>query len=560
MTTLPPSSSSPSSPFYYLENFQTVLEWIAARYSSMLIAEELAFIENFQTLPLASRALLVRMAMRKGELFRASRLRYDEIGCPRRAAEALVAAGWLDDAPLLGVDHLFALLRKDELAAVFDFPPELKNARKDLQLLALLEDTDLAEEARTLADWHPEPIDDCVYCLRIEALCERLRLMFFGNLHQEWSEFVLSELGIFKYEKVALSAVSQGFRNRRDIDDYLHLQRCRERFHAGESIAELMPAIPAAAYAGDWLESRRAKLLFQIAQQHERHGALADALRIYVDCPWPGARMRMVRMLERIGQIAVAFEFAQAGAEAPESEAERQQLSRTLPRLRRQLGHAGSPARAAAPVMRHDLALDRPALPVPVETLVRDHLHRHDAPVLYVENTLVNSLFGLLCWDAVFAPVHGAFFHPFQSGPADLLSVDFLRRREPEFQACLAQLDSDAYRRTILRNFRDKTGTLSPFVYWDLLSEQLLSLALHCLPALHLRKWFERLLLDIRANRSGYPDLIQFWPDEGRYRMIEVKGPGDRLQDNQVRWLEYCAAHDMPVSVCYVQWTQEQAA
>jgi hypothetical protein len=28
--------------------------------------------------------------------------------------------------------------------------------------------------------------------------------------------------------------------------------------------------------------------------------------------------------------------------------------------------------------------------------------------------------------------------------------------------------------------------------------------------------------------------------------MIEVKGPGDRLQDNQLRWIEYCAEHQMP--------------
>jgi sulfur relay (sulfurtransferase) complex TusBCD TusD component (DsrE family) len=41
--------------------------------------------------------------------------------------------------------------------------------------------------------------------------------------------------------------------------------------------------------------------------------------------------------------------------------------------------------------------------------------------------------------------------------------------------------------------------------------------------------------------------------------MIEVKGPGDRLQDNQKRWLEFCARHDMPVSVCYVAWQRETA-
>ena len=41
-----------------------------------------------------------------------------------------------------------------------------------------------------------------------------------------------------------------------------------------------------------------------------------------------------------------------------------------------------------------------------------------------------------------------------------------------------------------------------------------------------------------------------------RYRMIEVKGPGDRLQDNQLRWLAFCEQHQMPVTVCYVQWQE----
>jgi hypothetical protein len=91
-------------------------------------------------------------------------------------------------------------------------------------------------------------------------------------------------------------------------------------------------------------------------------------------------------------------------------------------------------------------------------------------------------------------------------------------------------------------------------VYWAALSDELLEQALSCLPAAHLQRLFERLLDDIRANRAGLPDLIQFWPAERRYQMIEVKGPGDRLQDNQVRWIDYCVQHGMPVSVCYVQW------
>jgi hypothetical protein len=179
--------------------------------------------------------------------------------------------------------------------------------------------------------------------------------------------------------------------------------------------------------------------------------------------------------------------------------------------------------------------------------------------VFYVENALINALFGLLCWPAIFSAIPGAFFHPFHRGPADLHSADFFHRREAAFRLCLAQLDSGAYLATIRAAFAQKCGIQSPFVAWEALSVELIELALACIPALHLKKWFERILLDIKANRSGFPDLIQFWPAERRYDMIEVKGPGDRLQDNQLRWIEYCAAHQMPISVCYLQWAEPRA-
>ena len=148
------------------------------------------------------------------------------------------------------------------------------------------------------------------------------------------------------------------------------------------------------------------------------------------------------------------------------------------------------------------------------------------------------------------SPTH----HPFHTAPVDLFSADFHTQREELFASCMAHLDSDAYKQVIRDNYTAKFGIQSPFVFWAALDQTLLEQALDCLPAAHLRAWFKRLLVDIKANRAGMPDLIQFWPAEQRYRMIEVKGPGDRLQDNQRRWLAFCAEHGMPVDVCYVQW------
>jgi hypothetical protein len=79
------------------------------------------------------------------------------------------------------------------------------------------------------------------------------------------------------------------------------------------------------------------------------------------------------------------------------------------------------------------------------------------------------------------------------------------------------------------------------------------------MPAVHLERLFRRLLDDIRENCTGLPDLVQFWPDERRYRLIEVKGPGDRLQDHQQRWMRFCSAQKIPVCVAHVQWVQVRA-
>ncbi|WP_292931546.1 VRR-NUC domain-containing protein [Noviherbaspirillum sp.] len=542
-------------PFYYLQNFHQVIAWISERYSDLLTDEERSFVDIFPGLPQASRALLVRMVMRKGNLFRASKLRYEEIGCTRTAAMPLAELGWIDDRPLLTLDEVFHLLNKVEIATAFGAALPGLQARKAEQLEALREKY---SESRHFDTWHAD-IDDCAYRLLIGPLCDRLRLMFFGNLHQGWTEFVLADLGIYRYEKVEISASSRGFRAREDVDTYMHLSACRERFEQGEAPEDILGQIPAAITANDWLERRRGKLLFQIAQHYERSGELAQALEIYSVCPYPGARLRAIRVLERCEQFDAAFSLARTAEQMLEDEAERQQLLRILPRLHRKLGLPKIPATPARAVTRIDLALPAPEAEYSVEMLAAAHLAHHDAPVYYVENTLINSLFGLLCWEAVFAAVPGAFFHPFHAGPADLHNSDFHRRREKEFAACLAQLDTGEYVQTINRHFAEKAGTLSPFVFWDILDAELKDLALACIPAMHLKKSFQRMLLDIKANRAGFPDLIQFWPRENRYRMIEVKGPGDRLQDNQIRWLDYCTEHDMPVAVCYVRWADEEA-
>ncbi|MBD9460175.1 VRR-NUC domain-containing protein [Pseudomonas sp. PDM05] len=537
-------------PLYYLQNFRQVLQWLGQRYADLLDPDETQFIQQFDSLPQASQALLVRMVMRKGVHFRAGKLNYLEIGCTHAAAQPLLQLGWVNDQQPLAFEELFALLQKGEILNAFKPWIDQPKANKVEWLAGLAAQF---PESLSFAQWCPA-LPDTLYSLTVMDMCDRLRLMFFGNLYQDWSEFVLADLGIYTYEKVEICAESRGLRSRDDVQGFLFLHGCQQAFEAGEPIEDIRTRITALNTDNPWLERRRAKLLFLLGQHCERLAELALAAQIYRTCAYPGARARLIRVLERQEDYAQAMALASAAQQTPESAAEQQHLLRVLPRLRRKLGEPALPRLKPREVTRLDLAL--PQALESVEASVQAHLNEPDAPVHYVENGLINSLFGLLCWDAIFAPLPGSFFHPFQRGPADLHSEDFHQRRADLFAACFAQLQDERYKATIRQRYQEKWGIQSPFVFWNLLNEELLEQALACFPAVHLRHWFERLLLDIRANRAGMPDLIQFWPAQNTYRMIEVKGPGDRLQDNQLRWLEFCAEHQMPVTVCYVRWAE----
>jgi hypothetical protein len=535
-------------PLYYLNNFRSVLASLQKRYGELLSAEEREFITLFATLPVPSCALMVRMFMRRGTFFRLSRLRYAEIGDTAAAAEPLLRVRWLEE-PVLDAAALHRLLTKSELLDHLALPQPLHRLKKT-ELLAMLREQ--CPDSQPFRGWCAHSPDRVFHPL-VKPLAERFRLMFFGNFRQDWTEFVLADLGITSYESVP--GRSAAFRTRAQIEVFHQLYRCRRDLDEGMALEKVLAAIPLPIADSDWLEDLRQRLLFKVAAAYERSD-VAAALAVLSACRHRGARMRSALLLERLGEWRAAYDLCLAARSNPQNEAERQHVLRLLPRLSRRLGLTAEKTTPVAVASFHVVLKELPEEPA-VEMRIRDHLQDGShTSVHYVENGLINSLFGLLCWDAIFAPIPGAFFHDFQYGPADLKSGYFYERRGDRFAECFAALESRHYEGIIRRRFVEKAGIQSPFVAWGLLSAPLLELALACFPAADLRRWFEWIVRDVMENCTGFPDLVQFWPDERRYRLIEVKGPGDRLQDNQRRFLEFCTEQRMPVSVCRVSFAR----
>ena len=156
-------TASLDDPFYYLTNFRFVLDWVGERHADLLSADERAFLDQFDNLPRASQALLVRMVMRKGELFRLSKLSYAEIGDSAAAMAPLIALGWVDDQPALSVDELFHQLRLAELRHIL--ADEIRAAGLNASSAkTVLYDTLTSQLIRVspLHTWWPDSIDKVV--------------------------------------------------------------------------------------------------------------------------------------------------------------------------------------------------------------------------------------------------------------------------------------------------------------------------------------------------------------------------------------------------------------
>ena len=107
------------------------------------------------------------------------------------------------------------------------------------------------------------------------------------------------------------------------------------------------------------------------------------------------------------------------------------------------------------------------------------------------------------------------------------------------------------------RLWREYQGYQCRWVNWKYLGENLVREATQIIPRDHLLAIWGRMLFDPGENRRGFPDLLALGEQPGDYRMIEVKGPGDTLQDSQRRWLRFFQQEGIPASVAWVQWADD---
>jgi hypothetical protein len=531
---------------YYLDNFTFLLDFVNRQYCHLLSEQEKQFYSTFQTLTLDSRKLFVRLTNRKGPYFRLDKLNYPEVESLGDEIESLVAASLI--VPIVpDLESAIRICSKAELLdldACSEFPQSTKKQ-------------DLAEY---LLSGQVNPVQaltiPVVELTRTEELTV-FKLLFFGNFHQDMTTFVMHEL-VAPFEQYEIDGNAALFRCREVIDELIVLRslsdasyKLMETEGSEEDLLKLIDKLPARNIE-PVLSRRYDRMVNQIGRHLERAGRIEEAVGVYCRAQATPARERQARILDRLGKPQAAMKLCSSIIEAPQNEEELEFAQTFGQRLGSKHGFAS------------DVSFNLPVTKIKQTTIQVSRSHNSvemcalayfedlGDECYYVENSLIRSLFGLCFWDIIYAPVSGAFFNPFQRGPVDLYTSDFVRSRRVLISDRFNELEKNGPLGLATAIYREKQGVANPFVNWMSVDEQLLETALVKIPSQDLIRMFERLLIDLKNNSSGFPDLIVF--DQDSYRMIEIKGPGDKLQKNQARWFRYFLEHSIPAALVNVEY------
>ena len=540
---------------YYLDNVLTLLGHVRRVYADILDPEQLAFLDTFDALDDDARRLYVRLLNRNGTWFRADKLNYAEIGDLAGSIDRLVIAGCLATDGDIEPEELLALYTRPELLDALGRPAELRRLRR-AELDAVLADDELADFHRQLRQ-----LNTLLQVLRQDDY-ELCQMLFFGNLNQSMTDFVLRDLGLYQFESYRVDPEHRPYRNQLQIHQHWLIHQLELLFSFcdpadSQAISEVLDYFPDDIDTDTpaWRKSER--LRHTIARQLERNGEFDAALELYRRCPLPPSRERRTRILAGRGETEAALALCSEILAQPIDDEESQFAASFALRTARR-HKLDPPSTAADALIEHQPPVIELELPPrdSVELAVVEYFNANDSEpgCFYVENSLFNGVFGLWLWDVVFAPVTGAFFHPFQHRPSDFYEPDFTRRRAAALARAWGEIDSNRDLAEIVESrWQSKHGLMNPLVNWPALDLDLIRFALQRIPFADWCAIFERLLQDLRNHRAGFPDLVRF-PPAGGYQLIEVKGPGDSLQKNQQRWMNYFHDHDIPHQLARVTW------
>ncbi|XP_050946042.1 fanconi-associated nuclease 1 homolog isoform X7 [Cucumis melo] len=159
---------------------------------------------------------------------------------------------------------------------------------------------------------------------------------------------------------------------------------------------------------------------------------------------------------------------------------------------------------------------------------------------VHSESGIWLTIFGLLLWDVIFSDVPNVFRTKFQTAPLDFGTDSFYILRQNSIESQLQKIQDGMGEEILITSWESHKGTSCNGVNWDRHSLAELRAAVTCIGGPCMASLCRHLAQDYRSWSSGMPDLL-LWRFNSEYsgeaKLVEVKGPKDRLSEQQRAWM-----------------------
>ncbi|MEL0640451.1 exonuclease domain-containing protein [Pseudoalteromonas aliena] len=538
---------------YYLAHFKELIEFVTSKCMHLLEPKHSEFISKINQLDEQSQCMLARVYSRKPYLVQAQSLNYEEITSPHQAIYTLKKAGILFEPNEQHYQQLLAHLTKPALLELLSNYPEQISFKKSAAKGVLV---DIAREFFKACPQELAPLYSQYVINNRSDYYEYFEFLFAGKLssgdvnHQ--NRFVMRDLGLTATREGHSESLSR-FETLDEAQSNYLLNRYRLAF---KNITD---------------ESDYVALASQVLVQ-AAHGAIAVALK----------NRLLVRLYRQLKTVDSELAFSLLEVCVDDSEAQEIQIREQYRLGNKEWVKARLEAIIENPLtddllyfaddflMRKFNKKTRSRLSAmladtqcvleidelyrgEVEQGVNDYYTRQGMQVFNTENTLWQSLFGLVFWHELFVESPYPPCNEFDIYPQVLRLGNFYEAQQTQINERLAQCQTtQALLNLVCKNAAQYFDQPNGLFRWrsDLLEP---------LEALILNSPFDALINHLTNMskhylqlKDGYPDLMVI--NNGKVHFEEVKAPGDKLRRNQLTTIDNLKNVGFTVHIAAVKW------
>ncbi len=532
---------------YHLAHFREMLSFVERLYGGILSQTERAWIADFRALDTNAQSLFVRMANRKGSVFRTGHFDYADVDDVDLRLVDLTASGFV--SPPLEKDYgaALAILSKDELLDLLAENHADEGVRKSWTKPNVIA---AARERMAFAECFGEARGAGFAAQRRKRPLRYLLYLYFGRMTDGLTSFAMRDLGLVRTNSFR-SEFEARFAERAEAEETFRyaeriawLDRCEtSQIEAMAREASVWPT-PCETAA-----PLRDTLLHALGRHLEKSGDAEPARRLYALGASPECGEREVRLAWAAGEKEAVRERLESMIASPGSDGEALFAQDFLARK-----FGGKRTSLITDMLREapTVALDESNRASPEKGAVA-WFERKGWTADHAENIPWRTLFGLLFWGIIYDGDTARLHNAFERMPGALRDGTFYITHRDAIEARLALLDRpDTAMATLLTTITERYGTLTPLFRWypDMI-ERLRPLLYHA-PKNALAAVLRAMASDYRNRKDGFPDLILHREDA--LRLIEIKTENDQIRRNQLVQLELLREAGFDVEINRIAW------